>query len=240
MEAPDTVSAPMENTGLPPAPDAPDPNALANDPLSSVPDLNKTIDPDAAAKAGEILSRPVPVIGGSSSAGIVEPQAINPRAKLQSAPSGASHVNPALAKGISGAIGAIGALAKTASKVVVPELAAVSAIGGAVGGASGIPLPGGGDPVAAGIDLATQVASDISVGAANVISSLLVGTVTPSQTGQGYGAPMLPQREAQPSGSNFQSIHNGDVVTNNLSEYSRMEERKRAQREAPFMNRSGN
>ena len=240
MEAPDTVSAPMENTGLPPAPDAPDPNALANDPLSSVPDLNKTIDPDTAAKAGEILGRPVPVIGGSSSAGIVEPQAINPRAKLQSAPSGASHVNPALAKGISGAIGAIGALAKTASKVVVPELAAVSAIGGAVGGASGIPLPGGGDPVAAGIDLATQVASDISVGAANVISSLLVGTVTPSQTGQGYGAPMLPQREAQPSGSNFQSIHNGDVVTNNLSEYSRMEERKRAQREAPFMNRSGN
>jgi hypothetical protein len=237
MEVP-TVPAPMETTGLPPSPDAPDPNALANDPLSSVPDLNRTIDPDAAAKAGEILGRPVPVIGGSSSAGIVEPQAINPRAKLQSAPTGASHVNPALAKGISGAIGAIGALAKTAAKAAVPELAAVSAIGGAVGGASGIPLPGGGDPVAAGIDLATQVASDLSVGAANVISSLLVGTVTPSQTGQGYGAPMLPQREAQPSGNNFQSIHNGDVVTNNLSEYSRMEERKKAQREAPFMNRT--
>ncbi len=246
METAPAGPAPMENTGLPPAPGAPDPNAQANDPLSSVPDLNKIIsdNPDAAAAAEDILGNPIPVIGGGSSSGVVEPQAINPRAKLGSAPTGASHINPALEGGIRAGIATIGNIAKLAAKGAAgPEAAAISAAGqaagSAIGGATGVQLPGGGDPISAVIDVGTQVATDLSVGAANVISSLLVGTVTPSQTGQGYGAPLLPQRDAQPSGSQFQSIHNGDVVTNNLSEYSRMEERKRAQREAPFMNRTG-
>jgi hypothetical protein len=81
------------------------------------------------------------------------------------------------------------------------------------------------------------MAGDVAVGAANVLSALLVGTVTPSQTGQGYGAPLLPQQQQQGGGNNFQSIHNGNVVTNNLSEYSRLKDRKDAQKAAPFFNR---
>jgi hypothetical protein len=77
------------------------------------------------------------------------------------------------------------------------------------------------------------------VGTINILSSLGVGTVTPSQTGQGYGAPLLPQPNSGPGISNFQSIHNGNVVTNNLSEYSRLKDRKDAQKSAPFFNRVG-
>jgi hypothetical protein len=81
------------------------------------------------------------------------------------------------------------------------------------------------------------MAGQVAVGAANIISSLLVGTVTPSDTGQGYGAPLLPQQQPGAGMNNFQSIHNGNIVTNNLSEYSRLKDRKDAQKAAPFFNR---
>ena len=204
---------------------APDPGDL-----STVPDLNKIIqeNPDVAGTAKEILSRPVPSIGGSSSASARQPRAIDPRARLAPAPTSDNYVNPALAMGIKGAISTIGNIASTAAQ---------GATLGASFGASAA-VPGANQLASSIINAGTQVAGDLAVGAANVVSALLVGTVTPSETSGGYGAPLLPQQQPQGGGTNFQSIHNGNVVTNNLSEYTRLEERKRAQREAPFMNRT--
>lgn len=219
----------------PPPSGSSDPDAfkdLINTPL--VPAPSGSSDPDAfkdlsaitpANLAGGYLSPKGGGGGISAAAGAPKPQ--DPRAILGAPPTSDNHVNPALAGGIKGVFNTVGALAGTAASL---------AAAGATSGASAA-VPGGSAAASALISAGTQMAGDVAVGAANILSSLLVGTVTPSQTGQGYGAPLLPQQPQGSSVSNFQSIHNGNVVTNNLSEYSRLKDRKDAQKAAPFFNR---
>jgi hypothetical protein len=222
----DPIEIPPVEQEMPLQP-APDPGDL-----SSVPDLNKVIEenPGAALAAEEIASRPTPTMGGSSSASAAQPRGIDPRSKLGAAPTSTNHVNPALAMGIKGAISTIGNIASTAAQAGM----AASTFGAS---AAATQVPGAGQLASSIIGAGTQIAGDLAVGAANVVSSLLVGTVTPSDTAGGYGAPLLPQQTQGAAVSNFQSIHNGNVVTNNLSEYSRLKDRKDAQKAAPFFNR---
>ena len=166
--------------------------------------------------------------GSGGSAASVQPEAIDPRSILAQAPRSGDHNNPALSGAISGAAGTIGALAGTAAS------AALGAVNGVAPGAGSVAGGAASQVIAAGAQMAGQVVN----GAVNVLSSLLVGTATPAQTGQGYGAPLLAPTPAQPQ-ANYQSIHNGNIVTNNLTEYQRLKDRKEAQRSAPFFNRVG-
>lgn len=182
----------------------------------------------AAGKMAAGLGSIGPRLGGGGGGGAAVKGGKDPRSAIAAAPTSESHIHPALAGGIKGAFNTIGSIASQAA-----ALGGAAASAGITGGA---PIPGAGQAASALVSAGFQMAGDVAVGAANVLSSLLVGTVTPSQTGQGYGAPLLPQQQT-PSVSNFQSIHNGNVVTNNLSEYSRLKDRKDAQKAAPFFNR---
>jgi hypothetical protein len=206
---------------------------LLNKPLisrtgSSDPDAFKNLDSITPADlVGTVLSPKGGGSGGSASARA--PRSKDPRAILGSAPMSENHMNPALAAGIKGGFNTVGAL--------VSQAAAIGATAASAGANGGVPIPGAGQAASAITSAGFQMAGDVAVGAANIISSLLVGTVTPSDTGQGYGAPLLPQQQPGAGMNNFQSIHNGNVVTNNLSEYSRLKDRKDAQRAAPFFSR---
>jgi hypothetical protein len=193
---------------------------------SSDPDAFKNLDNITPANLAGTLLAPKGG-GGGVSASARAPRSKDPRAILGSAPTSDSHVNPALAGGIKGAFSTVGS--------IVSSAASLAAAGGTMGASAAI--PGGSQAASALVGAGFQMAGDVAVGAANIISSLLVGTVTPSDTGQGYGAPLLPQQQPGAGMNNFQSIHNGNVVTNNLSEYSRLKDRKDAQKAAPFFNR---
>lgn len=164
--------------------------------------------------------------GGGGSAMARSPRTKDPRSQIAAPPSGAPHINPALAAGIRGAFDTAGTLANTAVQL------------GMAAGTSGMSaaIPGGSQAIGSLIQAGAKFAGDLAVGGANVVSSLLVGTVTPAETGQGYGAPLLPAQQPSPV-NNFQSIHNGNIMTNNLNEYSRLKDRKDAQKSAPFFNR---
>jgi hypothetical protein len=221
----------------PPAPSgSSDPDAFKNLPAgpaptgSSDPDAYKNLESTIASSGAEALSSVLAPKGGGSggSAASVQPEAIDPRSILAQAPRSGDHNNPALSGAISGAAGTIGALAGTAAS------AALGAVNGVAPGAGSVAGGAASQVIAAGAQMAGQVVN----GAVNVLSSLLVGTATPAQTGQGYGAPLLAPTPAQPQ-ANYQSIHNGNIVTNNLTEYQRLKDRKEAQRSAPFFNRVG-
>jgi ADP-ribosyltransferase exoenzyme len=197
---------------------------------SSDPDAFKNLD-TAGNTVGNAIGSALAPKGGASgmSASAPAPRPKDPRAILGRAPTSDEHTNPALSSGIRGAFNTIGAIASQAAAIGASAATAV--------GTGGAPVPGAGQAASALVGEGFQIAGDVAAGAANVVSALLVGTVTPSETGQGYGAPLLPQQQPGGGINNFQSIHNGNVVTNNLSEYSRLKDRKDAQKAAPFLNR---
>ena len=197
---------------------------------SSDPDAFKNLD-SAGNTVGNAVGSVLAPKGGASgmSASAPAPRAKDPRAILGRAPTSDEHTNPALSSGIRGAFNTIGAIAAQAA-AAGGSIASMGATGGA-------PVPGAGQAASALVSEGFQIAGDVAAGAANIVSSFLVGTVTPSETGQGYGAPLLPQQPQGGGMNNFQSIHNGNIVTNNLSEYSRLKDRKDAQKAAPFFNR---
>lgn len=159
----------------------------------------------------------------------------DPRSILGQAPTSDKHNTPWLSAGIQGAAQHIGQLAATAVSAAAGAAGAAGA-GASFGGSAGAGAAGA--VAGAAIQAGAQIAGNVADGAVNVLSSFLVGSVTPSQTGQGYGAPLLPAPPQQSQGGvTNQSIHNGNVVTNNLTEYNRLKDRKDAQKSAPFMNR---
>ncbi|MFM8798898.1 MAG: hypothetical protein ACKODT_08070 [Fluviibacter sp.] len=183
---------------------------------------------EVISSGGSLLSTALAPKGGSGgvSASAGQSQSKDPRSIMGQAPTSGDHNNPALSATVSGAFSTIGALAGSAAA------AGLGAINGVAPGAGSVAGAAASQVIAAGAQMAGQVAN----GALNILSSFLVGTATPSNTGQGYGAPLTPQSPQTPI-SNFQSIHNGNIVTNNLDEYSRLKDRKDAQRAAPFFNR---
>jgi hypothetical protein len=224
----------------PPGPSATPPQGTNTPPVTNNPAEPAPLDPKDLSKvaplgkeAGAALSAALTPKGGGGgvSGGSRAPTPKDPRATMGAAPTSDEHNLPALSSGIKGAWSTVGSLAAMA--VQLGAAGATMGVGGAAGIGGGAAAGSTGQLIQAGAQIAGQVAS----GGVNILSALGVGTVTPSTTGQGYGAPMLPQ---QPTGiTNFQSVHNGNVVTNNLSEYNRLKDRKDAQKAAPFFNRSG-
>jgi len=212
-----------------------EPSRMALSALGSTPEQ---IGQTGAGIVGSILAPKGAGSGGSP--GAPQPKPSDPRAAIAPPPTSSQHIHPAMAAIISAPIGMIGSAIGQAASAAASTGAMAALAGSTMGGGAALapivaPMVG----AAAGqlAQFGTQIANDVTVGAANVLSSLLVGTVTPSQTGQGYGAPLLPP--PTPPVNNFQSIHNGNVVTNNLTEYNRLKDRKDAQKAAPFFNRVG-
>lgn len=189
--------------------------------------------PDAIAQAGQDIAggiaAAIPSEGGGVANGGADQQQADPRGILGAAPTSDNYMNPAFSGAIQGAFDAVGSIANTAIQA--------GAMAGTMGGSA---MAGGMGSGQAGqlVQAGTKIAGMVATGAANVLSAAFVGSVTPSQTGQGYGAPLVPAQPQNPV-SNFQSIHNGNIVTNNLDEYSRLKDRKDAQRSVPFFNRIG-
>jgi hypothetical protein len=177
----------------------------------------------AAGQAAAAAFSPKGSAGGGARAG-QRAMGGDPRGELMAGPATNDHLNPAFRGIIEGGFNTAGALAGTAAALGMGALnGAAPGAGSAAGGAAS-------QAISAGFQMAGKVAS----GAANVLSSLLVGTVTPASTGQGYGQPLLPQA---PQPRQFQSIHNGNVYTSDMNEYTRTQERMAAQRAAGWMNR---
>lgn len=238
--APAAPAPPQPPAG--PAADAPKPEAPKPEPVPGIggaagadletgSKLGRALGEGLGQAAGGVLAPK-----GASSGGVAGGQApdqSDPRGILGAAPASQEHTHPALKGGIEGAFNALGAIAGTAAGAAVTAGIGAGTMG-AGAAAAGPAGAAASQLTAAGFQMAGKVAS----GFANILSSLAVGTVTGGTTGQGYGAPLLKQ-QPEAGVRNFQSIHNGNIVTNNLEEYSRLRDRKDAQRALPFLNRVG-
>lgn len=201
------------------APDAmTDPNAGAPDPVT-----------DTASRALEGLSGAFGP-GGDPGAepgvdGTADEQP-DPRAILGAAPANMDHNNPALSKGIREGASHAGTLIASA----------LSAAGGSA------PAPGAGAAGAFAGQMAqagAQIAGQAADSAVNILSSFLVGTVTPGSTQSAYGAPVLPNDPvAQSGGGRGPAIvnnYNGGIHTASYDEFYRGQQRREAQQVAPMM-----
>ena len=113
-------------------------------------------------------------------------------------------------------------------------------VGLAAGAAGGAGVPGAGTAASLAapfIQGATQLSGNFLDNLVNVVSSGLVGNATTSQTGQGYGAPLNAQPATVASRGGVTNVHNGNIVTNNLDQYTATQKRMEAQRSLPFLNR---
>ena len=166
-------------------------------------------------------------VGGSAGGGGEMSAEGDPRAALGAAPVNDDHNNPALSAGVEGAFTHIGSLVATAAS--------------AAGGAAGMGAPGAGSAGAAagaGIQAGFQMGGQVASGALNILSSLMVGTLTPSSGAPGggaYGAPVLPQQ--QQSQARGPSVVNqyGDIHTASYDRFAQDQKRREQQREAPFL-----
>lgn len=148
------------------------------------------------------------------------------RGILAAAPATRDHNLKALSTGIQAGAANVGSWINTA-------------VGLAAGAAGGAGIPGAGTAASLAspfIQGGAQLAGNFIDGLVNVISSGLVGNVTTSQTGQGYGAPLTAQPATAPN-RNYTVNNTGDVYTNNLDQYTATQKRMEAQRSLPFLNR---
>lgn len=235
---PGTPQAPEQAGGAPPpAPDAGVAAVGAGAPAGAGPQpLGPQAGQPGSSEEGsqnvaEVLGGVTPGVGGASGSqpGAAPAPGANdkqdPRGILGSAPQNQNHNNQALDRGVKGAFQYVGSMAAQA--------AAIALAGGTMGaGAAASPA------VASAIQGGAQIAGEAATGAMNVLSSLMVGTLTPGTTGQGYGAPLLPQQPGQTPVRQFQSIQNGDIYTNNLDDWKRTQDRREAQRALPYLNRT--
>ncbi|QOC56682.1 tape measure protein [Mycobacterium phage Tyson] len=165
-----------------------------------------------------------PIPGAKAPSGATAEQ--DPRSILGAAPTNLDHNNPALSKGISGAASTIGSLIASAA----------SAAGGAAG-AAGAPGAGQGAALAASaVQGGAQIAGQVANGAVNILSSLLVGTLSGGTTQNAYGAPVLPQGPPQSGGGGPAVVNNyGDIHTASYDEFYRGQQRREAQQQAPIL-----
>ncbi|NGX06457.1 MULTISPECIES: NlpC/P60 family protein [Mycobacteroides] len=168
--------------------------------------------------------------GGGAAPGAEAPEGAtseqDPRSILGAAPTNQDHNAPWLSKGIQGAASTIGSALSTAIS------AAGSAAGAGAPGA-GAGASAAGSMAAAGAQMAGQVAS----GAVNILSSLMVGTLTQGTTQGAYGAPVLPGPPQSSGGQGGPGIVNnyGDIHTANYDEFYKGQQRRDAQQQAPIL-----
>ncbi|SKG75786.1 exported protein [Mycobacteroides abscessus subsp. bolletii] len=182
---------------------------------------------DAMSGIGNALSG---VGGGGSSPGAEAPEGAtaeqDPRSILGAAPTNQDHNAPWLTKGIQGAASTIGSALSTA----------ISAAGSAAG--AGAPGAGAGASAAGSMAAAgAQIAGQVASGAVNILSSLMVGTLTGGTTQGAYGAPVLPGPPQSSGGPGGPGIVNnyGDIHTANYDEFYKGQQRREAQQQAPLL-----
>lgn len=217
-----TVGAPTEGV------QAPAPVTEAN----PTPDVNAPVVTEQATDSavGEAMGgigAALKGTGGGVNPGAAAPQGAkpdkDPRSVLGAAPKNLNHNNPGLQKGIEGAASAIGGALSTAISV-----AASAGSFGAAGPAGGA----AGSLAAAGVQMGGQAVA----GAANILSSLLVGTLTGGSTANPSGVPMLPQEgQKQAAGPRIVNNFNGGIHTSNLEQWNQNQQRREAQQAASYM-----
>ncbi|ALF00322.1 tape measure protein [Mycobacterium phage Archie] len=208
------------------APPPSDPAALAPPPAEAIP--TETAE-QALGGLGSALSG----TGAGSSGqmpGAAAPEGatpgVDPRSVAGRAPTNLDHNNPALTKGIQSGFTHVGSLIATAASMGAGAAGAAGAPGaGAAGGAAG-----------AGIQAGAQIAGQVASGAVNILSSLLVGTLSGGSSPNAYGAPVLPQ---QPQGSGLGGpavVNNyGDIHTASYDQFYQGQQRREAQTQVPFL-----
>lgn len=182
---------------------------------------------DAMSGIGSALSG---VGGGGAVPGAEAPEGAtseqDPRSILGAAPTNQDHNAPWLTKGIQGAASTIGSALSTA-------ISAAGSVAGAGAPGAGAGASAAGSMAAAGAQIAGQVAS----GAVNILSSLMVGTMTQGTTQGAYGAPVLPGPPQSSGGQGGPGIVNnyGDIHTANYDEFYKGQQRREAQQQAPIL-----
>jgi len=241
---PTTAPAPVTPPPPPPVP-APAPPA----PVAGAPD---PVGPQAAAEAGVPAPPTDPAssapaegeqaalsdigaalggLGGALGDGAAAPEGGtpegDPRSALGAAPQNLDHNKPAVSQGIQAAAGAIAGAVSTAM-----QAASVAANASAPGSGQGVSS-------AAGIVNGMIAAGGSAVsGAVNILSSLGVGSVTPSASTAGaYGSPLLPSAQGQDPyrGPAVVNNWNGGVHTSNNDEFYRIQQRRELQAAAPSL-----
>lgn len=167
-------------------------------------------------------------VGGGASPGASGPEGStpeqDPRAVLGAAPTNLDHNAPWVSQGIQGAASTIGSAIGTA--VGLATAAGTGGAGAAGAGAASSLAQGG-----------AQIAGQVASGAANILSSLFVGTLTGGSTQGAYGAPLLPQAQQNPAGAQGPRVVNnyGDIHTASYDQFYQGQQRREAQQQAPFM-----
>lgn len=182
---------------------------------------------DAMSGIGSALQG---VGGGGAAPGAEAPEGAtseqDPRSILGAAPTNQDHNAPWLSKGIQGAASTIGSALSTA-------ISAAGSVAGAGAPGAGAGASAAGSMAAAGAQIAGQVAS----GAVNILSSLMVGTLTQGTTQGAYGAPVLPGPPQSSGAQGGPGIVNnyGDIHTANYDEFYKGQQRREAQQQAPIL-----
>lgn len=216
------------------APDAP-PSPAPPDPMGPQAAADAAMQPapvDPAAQAMQDVGATIGGIGDAISGiadGAQAPSggdpAGDPRAVLGAAPVNMDHNKPGVSEGIQAAGAAISGAISTA----------MQAAGGAMGGPGGAAAAGSASGVVSG--LMSAAAGAVS-GAVNVLSSLGVGTVTPSNSTAGaYGAPLLPEANGQQPYTGPQMVNNfnGGVHTSNNEEFYKLQQRRELQNASAYL-----
>jgi hypothetical protein len=233
------VPPPPSTPAPPPAPMPPPPNGPVADAAAGMPtaptpvtnnmgpgDAESTALKDVGATLGGIGEAVSGVADGASAPAGGNPEG-DPRAVLGGAPQNLDHNKPAVSQGIQAAGSAISGAISTAMSVA------------AAGAGAASPAAGAGAASASGIIQGLIGAGSTAVsGAVNILSSLGVGTVTPSTSTAGaYGAPLTPQAMGQQpyQGPSVVNNWNGGVHTSNNEEFYKLQQRRELQNAAPFL-----
>ena len=231
---PPVTTPPPPPSPLPPAPAGPQADAAAGMPSAPTPvteaqgpgDAESTALKDVGAALGGIGSAISGVADGATAPAGDNPEG-DPRATLGAAPQNLDHNKPAVSQGIQAAAGAIAGAVSTAMQAA------------SVGANAAAPGSGQGLSSAAGIvNGLISAGGSAVVGAVNVLSSLGVGTVTPSTSTAGaYGAPLTPEGMGQQpyQGPSVVNNWNGGVHTSNNEEFYKLQQRRELQNAAPYL-----
>lgn len=231
---PPVTTPPPPPSPVPPAPAGPQADAAAGMPSAPTPvteaqgpgDAESTALKDVGAALGGIGSAISGVADGATAPAGDNPEG-DPRATLGAAPQNLDHNKPAVSQGIQAAAGAIAGAVSTAMQAA------------SVGANAAAPGSGQGLSSAAGIvNGLISAGGSAVVGAVNVLSSLGVGTVTPSTSTAGaYGAPLTPEGMGQQpyQGPSVVNNWNGGVHTSNNEEFYKLQQRRELQNAAPYL-----
>jgi hypothetical protein len=230
---PPVTTPPPPPAPVPPAPMGPTAGAEAGQPTAPAPTTAVTgpgeAENNALSQVGSALSGIGASIGGATGAEApagASPTS-DPRSVLPAAPQNLDHNLPAVSKGIQAAGSAISSAVSTAMSVGSMGAGGAGAVGG--GAASGAAS----SAVAGFINAGTGAAT----GAVNILSSLLVGTLSRGGTGGAYGTPLVPQQQSQYAGPSVVNNWNGGVHTSNNEEFYKIQQRRELQNASPMLPR---